>query len=119
MPGRSLGHEDPPAGPLADRSAPNHTAGAHPALLMYWVLTGVAARSVEGCRPQAKTLPPRTALGLEGIACQHRTVARVAEAPGATSNVAINAVLAEGPCGVIDDPRRFDCVKVIGTDEHV
>jgi transposase len=47
------------------------------------------------------------------------TVARVAEGLGVSWNTANNAVLAEGKRVLIDDPKRFDGVKVIGVDEHV
>ncbi|HAG58386.1 MAG TPA: ISL3 family transposase [Arthrobacter bacterium] len=56
---------------------------------------------------------------LEGIVCQHLTVARIAEGLGVTWNTANKAVLAEGRRVLIDDPNRFDGVKVIGVDEHV
>ena len=49
----------------------------------------------------------------------HLTVARVAEALAVSWNTANTAVLAEGRRGLIDDPARFDGVKVIGVDEHV
>jgi transposase len=47
------------------------------------------------------------------------TVARVAEALGVSWNTANNAVLAEGKRVLINDPDRFDNVRVIGVDEHV
>jgi hypothetical protein len=47
------------------------------------------------------------------------TVARVAEALAVSWNTANGAVLAEGRRVLIDDPARFDGVKVIGVDEHV
>jgi transposase len=56
---------------------------------------------------------------LEGIVCQHLTVARVAEGLGVSWNTANDAVLAEGKRVLINDPGRFDGVKVIGVDEHV
>jgi hypothetical protein len=56
---------------------------------------------------------------LEGIVCQHLTVARVAEGLGVSWNTANAAVLAEGGRVLIDDPHRFDGVTVIGVDEHV
>ena len=51
--------------------------------------------------------------------CQHLTVARVAEALAVSWDTANDAVLAEGRRVLIDDPHRFDGVKVIGVDEHV
>ncbi|MEQ6326642.1 ISL3 family transposase, partial [Mycobacterium canetti] len=56
---------------------------------------------------------------LEAIVCQHLTVARAAEGLGVSWNTANNAVLAEGKRVLIEDPARFDGVKVIGVDEHV
>jgi transposase len=56
---------------------------------------------------------------LEGIVCQHLTVARVAEGLAVAWNTANDAVLAEGKRVLIEDPQRFDGVAVIGVDEHV
>ena len=56
---------------------------------------------------------------LEGIVCQHLTVSRVAEALGVAWNTANDAVLAEGRRVLINDPARFDGVRVLGVDEHV
>jgi transposase len=73
----------------------------------------------------SKAAPPRAKLSrsglrwaLQGIVCQHLTVARVAEGLGVSWNTTNKAVLAEGKRVLIDDPRRFDGVKVIGVDEH-
>ena len=57
--------------------------------------------------------------GLEGIVCQHVTMARVAEGLGVSWNTANAAVLDEGRRVLIADPARFDHVAVIGVDEHV
>ncbi len=69
--------------------------------------------------PRAKL--SRTALrwALVGLVCQHLTVARLAEALAVSWDTANSAVLAEGRRVLIDDPARFDGVKVIGVDEHV
>ena len=56
---------------------------------------------------------------LEGIVCQHLTVARVAEGLGVSWNTANSAVLAEGHRVLIGDQGRFEGVKVVGVDEHV
>ena len=56
---------------------------------------------------------------LEGIVVQHLTVARIAEALGVAWSTANDAVLAEGKRVLINDPARFDGVRVIGVDEHV
>ena len=50
---------------------------------------------------------------------EHLTVARVAEALAVSWNTANDAVLAEGRRVLIDDPHRFDGVRVLGVDEHV
>jgi transposase len=46
-------------------------------------------------------------------------MARVAEVLAVSWNTANNAVLAEGKRVLIDDPGRFEGVRVIGVDEHV
>jgi transposase-like protein len=63
----------------------------------------------------------RRALGwaLEGLVVAHLSVARIAEALAVSWNTANSAVLAEGRRPLIDDPARFDGVRVIGVDEHV
>jgi transposase len=69
--------------------------------------------------PRAKLSRRGLRWALEGIVCQHLTVARVAEGLGVAWNTANDAVLAEGKRALIDDPSRFDGVAVIGVDEHV
>lgn len=56
---------------------------------------------------------------LVGLVCQHLSVSRIAEGLGVTWNTANEAVLAEGQRLLINDPQRFDGVKVLGVDEHV
>lgn len=56
---------------------------------------------------------------LEGIVLDHLTVSRVAAGLGVSWHTANDAVLAEGRRILIDDPGRFDGVRVIGVDEHV
>jgi len=56
---------------------------------------------------------------LEGIVCQHLSVARVAEGLAVSWNTANDAVLAEGKRVLIENPGRFEAVTVIGVDEHV
>jgi transposase len=69
--------------------------------------------------PRAKL--SRRALGwaLEGLVVAHLSVARIAEALAVSWNTANAAVLAEGQRLLIDNPARFDTVRVIGVDEHV
>ncbi|GAA1626179.1 ISL3 family transposase [Kribbella alba] len=69
--------------------------------------------------PRAKLSRRGLRWALEGIVVQHLTVARVAEGLGVSWNTANDAVLAEGKRVLIDDPARFDGVRVIGVDEHV
>ncbi len=70
-------------------------------------------------QPRAKLSRRGLRWALEGIVCQHLTVARVAEGLAVSWNTANDAVLAEGKRVLIDQVGRFDGVKVIGVDEHV
>ncbi|GGA09577.1 ISL3 family transposase [Sediminivirga luteola] len=56
---------------------------------------------------------------LEGVVLDHLTVSRVAAGLGVSWHTANDAVLAEGKRVLIDDPGRFDGVRVVGVDEHV
>ncbi len=56
---------------------------------------------------------------LEALVIDHLTIARVAAGLGVAWHTANDAVLAEGQRLLIDDPARFDGVRVIGVDEHV
>ena len=69
--------------------------------------------------PRAKLSRGGLRWALEGIVVQHLSMARVAEGLGVSWNTANSAVLAEGKRVLIEDPARFDGVKVIGVDEHV
>jgi transposase len=69
--------------------------------------------------PRAKLSRRGLRWALEGIVCQHLTVARVAEGLGVAWNTANDAVLAEGKRVLIDDAGRLEGVQVIGVDEHV
>jgi hypothetical protein len=73
----------------------------------------------KAAEPRAKLSRRGLRGALEGIVCQHLTVARVAEGLAVARNTANDAVLAEGKRVLIDDPGRFDGVNVIGMDEHV
>jgi transposase len=73
----------------------------------------------KAAEPRAKLSRRGLRWALEGIVCQHLTVARVAEGLGVSWNTANDAVLAEGKRVLIDDSHRFDGVAVIGVDEHV
>ena len=75
--------------------------------------------TTKAAEPRAKLSRRGLRWALEGIVCQHLTVARIAEGLGVTWNTANKAVLTEGRRVLIDDPHRFNAVKVIGVDEHV
>ena len=69
--------------------------------------------------PRAKLSRRGLAWALEGIVIAHLTVARVAEGLGVAWNTANDAVLAQGTRVLIEDPNRFDGVRVLGVDEYV
>ena len=69
--------------------------------------------------PRAKVTRGRLRRALSTIVCQHRTVARVAEAPAAAWNTAVDAVLAEGSRVLISNPARYGGVRLLGVDDHV
>ena len=75
--------------------------------------------TTKAAEPRSKLSRRALVWALEGIVCQHLTVARVAEGLGVSWNTANKAVLAEGRRVLINDPTRFDGVKIIGVDEHV
>ena len=75
--------------------------------------------TTKAAQPRAKLSRRGLRWALEGIVCQHLTVARVAEGLGVAWNTANDAVLAEGKRVLINDPSRFDGVTTIGVDEHV
>jgi len=75
--------------------------------------------TTKAAEPRAKLSRRGLRWALEGIVCQHLTVARVAEGLGVSWNTANDAVLAEGKRVLIDDVARFDGVAVLGVDEHV
>jgi transposase len=73
----------------------------------------------KAAEPRAKLSRRGLRWALEGIVVQHLTVARVAEGLGVAWGTANDAVLAEGKRVLINDPGRFDGVRVVGVDEHV
>ena len=74
--------------------------------------------TTKAAKPKAKLSRRGLRWALEGIVVQHLTVARIAEALAVSWNTAHDAVLAEGKRVLINDPARFDGVKVVGVDEH-
>ncbi len=69
--------------------------------------------------PRAKLSRAAVRWALTGLVVHHLTVARVAQALGVSWNTANTAILGEGQRILIDDPDRFEGVRVIGVDEHV
>ena len=69
--------------------------------------------------PRAKLSRAAVRWALVGLVVHHLTVARIAQALGVSWNTANTAVLTEGERLLINDPARFDGVRVIGVDEHV
>ena len=72
----------------------------------------------KAAEPRAKLSRRGLRWALEAIVCQHLTVSRVAEGLAVSWNTANTAVLTEGRRVLIDDPARFEGVRVIGVDEH-
>ena len=69
--------------------------------------------------PRAKLSRSAVRWALTGVVVHHLTVARVTQALGVSWNTANTAVLGEGQRLLINDPARFEGVRVIGVDEHV
>ena len=69
--------------------------------------------------PRAKLSRAAVRWALTGLVVHHVTVARISQALGVSWNTANTAVLAEGARLLINDPARFEGVRVIGVDEHV
>ena len=69
--------------------------------------------------PPAKLSRAAVRWALTGVVVHHLTVARVAQALGVSWNTASTTILGEGQRILIDDPDRFEAVRVIGVDEHV
>ena len=74
--------------------------------------------TTRAAEPRARLSRRALRWALEALVCQHLTVARIAEALAVSWDTANDAVLAEGHRVLINDPTRFDGVKVIGVDEH-
>jgi hypothetical protein len=73
----------------------------------------------KAAEPRAKLSRRALRWALEGLVVAHLSVARIAEGLAVSWDTANNAVLAEGRRVLIDDPTRFDGVRVLGVDEHV
>lgn len=69
--------------------------------------------------PRAKISRAGVMWGLFGVAVNHMAISSVAAGLGVRWNTANDAILAAGAQLLINDPKRFDGVKIIGVDEHV
>ena len=68
--------------------------------------------------PRAKISRAGLQWGLAGLVMEHLSVSRVAAGLGVSWRTANTAILEEGRQVLINDPNRFDGVRVIGVDEH-
>lgn len=75
--------------------------------------------TTRAAEPRAKLSRRALRWALEALVMQHLTVARIAEGLDVAWDTANDAVLAEGKRVLIEDPERFDGVRVVGVDEHV
>ena len=75
--------------------------------------------TTRAAEPRSKLSRRGLQWALEALVVQHLTVTRIAEGLDVAWDTANDAVLAEGRRVLIDDPARFDGVRVIGVDEHV
>ncbi len=75
--------------------------------------------TTKAAEPRAKLSRRGLAWALAAIVIGHLSMSRVAEGLGVAWNTANDAVLAEGKRVLINDPARFEGVKVLGVDEHV
>ncbi|MCT2360434.1 ISL3 family transposase [Kocuria marina] len=73
----------------------------------------------KAAEPRSKLSRRALRWALEALVVDHLTIARIAEGLAVSWNTANDAVLAEGRRVLIDDPKRFDGVRVLGVDEHI
>ena len=73
----------------------------------------------KAAEPRSKLSRRALRWALEALVVDHLTIARITEGLAVSWNTANDAVLAEGRRVLIDDPKRFDGVRVLGVDEHV
>src|SRR5688500_16287446 len=118
MPGRGQGHGGPAVGARAVRVAAHGVGGQPPPIPVHRVRSRVAPGHVAGRRAAGDAVAtwPVVGAGSPGVPTPDTPVA---DALGVSWNTANDAVLAEGRRVLIDDPHRFDDVRVIGVDEHV
>lgn len=70
-------------------------------------------------QPRAKVSRGGLAWALRALVVDHLSMSRVAAGLGVAWHTANDAVLSEGHRRLINDPARFDGVRVLGVDEHV
>ena len=116
-PGEFSWHGGQALGSRTLRVAPHDLERGHPTLPAPRVRSRVAPRHESSGRSACQALACSGAP--RGVVVHHVTVARIAQALGASWNIANTAVLAEGARLLIDDPGRCEGVRVIGVDEHV
>ncbi len=75
-------------------------------------LTKVAA-------PRAKLSRPAVLWALKCLVIDRMSISRIAASLGAAWHTVNTAILATGQQLLVDDPNRFDGVRVLGVDEHV
>jgi transposase len=69
--------------------------------------------------PRAKLSRTALAWALRALVVDHRSVASISHDLQLSWSATNAAILAEGKRRLIDDPGRFDGVRVLGVDEHV
>ena len=69
--------------------------------------------------PRAKVSRGGLTWALKALVLDHLSVSRIAAGLGVAWHTANDAVLTEGHRRLINDPTRFDGVRVLGVDEHV
>jgi transposase len=73
----------------------------------------------QAAEPRAKLTRTALSWGLHALVVDHRSVLSICRDLRLSWNATNAAILAEGQRRLIDDPTRFDGVRVIGVDEHV
>ena len=71
------------------------------------------------CEPRAKLSRGALRWALIALVVMKLSISKIAEQLNVAWNTANTAILDEGQRHLIDDPTRFDGVRVLGVDEHV
>ncbi|MYM20467.1 ISL3 family transposase [Brevibacterium sp. 5221] len=123
---RSCGAEATPRGTIARRLA-HEPFGHRPTTLVLRVKRFSCATcsrfwqedTTRVAEPRAKLTRGALSWALRALVVDRLTIARVAAGLDVAWHTANDAVIIEGRRRLIDDPARFDGVRVIGVDEHV